>query len=136
MSHKPASISWRIKCKSTQESDRIAELARAEVALGRTLKSVHRGFPNGIEVAIVKEHQISNYFDRIDVLTGQQPDRPVFYLIFQPRMDASSYWKDIMARILQSICDAGKSVSITVEQPDQSESSAPSPLCNKRPHDA
>src|SRR6266446_4622857 len=121
MNHEPASVSWRVKCESAEESDRIAELARAEVALGRTLKSVHRAFPNGIEVAIVKEHQISKYFDRIDVLAGHQPDRSMFCLVFHPRADASSYWKDIMARILQFVRDVGKSVSITVEQPDKSE---------------
>ncbi len=99
----------------------MAQHARDRVNLDRTMPNVIRYYPHGTEVAIMRWYRLSDYFEEIKVHPGPTNDSPAFRLIFQPRADGDSYWKDVMVTILQDIRSAGEQVSITIERSGDSE---------------
>src|SRR4029077_11500428 len=88
MSNEPAIISWSVKCESPDEANRIAHLSKDKISLQNSMTSITRAYPNGIEVATVKHHRLSDYFERIDVLHEPENECSAFHLIFQPRAEA------------------------------------------------
>jgi hypothetical protein len=121
MNKKFADVTCVIKCRTHEESDRVAQLAKDRVNLERAMPNVIRYYPHGTEVAIMRWYRLSDYFEEIKVQPEPSSDSPAFRLFFQPRADGDPYWKDVMVSILQDIRSAGEQVSITIERSSNSE---------------
>jgi hypothetical protein len=116
MSKNPSAVTWRITCDSRDESERLARFAREEFPLDKIMSEVIQGFPNDIEVSIIQRHRLSDFFRAIEVSQATTGDESVFWISFRVSPEANHYWKDLAARILHSIHDAGKKVLITLDQ--------------------
>jgi hypothetical protein len=112
-------VSCRVTCGVRDELNSLAQLAQNEVSLDRVMARVTRAFPNGIEVTLLSEHRLGDYFKEIDV--QPEPDPSAFRLEFYPRPDADRYWKDIIVRILQSIQSARERVTVSIDRVEQNE---------------
>jgi hypothetical protein len=118
MPKNPPAVSWRIECESREEAERLARFAREEFPLDKVMSKVVQAFPNNIEVTIIERYRLNEFFRAMDVIEGTG-DRPVFWIVFRVCPEADHYWKDVAARILHSVHDAGLQVSITIDQGNQ-----------------
>jgi hypothetical protein len=103
MRHDPLFLLWVVNCPTPEDSRRLQQRLRTEISPDTILVDEVSAYPDGFEARSREPHRLGDYFESVRVLpaAGQAP--ATFGLLFQRRPNAGRFWKDFMARLLQSI---------------------------------
>jgi hypothetical protein len=113
MANNLVAITCVIKCESPEKVRAIEQIAREKVALDNVLVSVASAFPGGAEMQRIRHFRLGDHFDDIQVLDSEPSDPASFRLVFRVRKDADRFWRDLLARVLDSIKKSADGVSVT-----------------------
>jgi hypothetical protein len=112
MERETKTITWVIACESPETLRRAEQFVKREIDPNRTFIDVAIAFPNGVEQRLTAHHRLGDYFERLQVVANGVPHHPSFNLVFQPRLGAKHYWKDLMVQVLSSLHQDFPGVSI------------------------
>lgn len=115
MRQDPLYTTWLVHCESPEDLRILSPLLPARIAPDYTVTDQVRAFPEGVETLSSKTYRLGDYFADVCILPGPGTDPSAFRIVFQRLDDAGRYWKDLMARILQSIRSACPAVTVTLE---------------------
>ena len=115
MRHDPLYICWLVRCEPASDAQRLREWLPDQVRPDRTVSEWIRAFPEGEKSLAAGAVRIAYYFDSICLHPGLPEDPATFRIVFRRRPDASRFWKDIMARILQEIRNRSPQTTTTME---------------------
>ena len=110
-----AYTSWKITCRSSDDSRALQQWLSSRIDLDRVFTNTVRTVPNGVEQVQAVRHRLGDYFVDITMLSDPQETPTSFRLVFHKRPDAGRFWKDLMVNILQEIEATPQQASIEVE---------------------
>jgi hypothetical protein len=114
MRNDPLFTVWTIRCESPEDLRRIQQLLEEETAPDHILVDRVSSSAGGGESA-VERHRIGDYFGEIRSSPGPGDDPSVLRLSFHRLPSAGRYWKDMLVRIIQSVQNAARNVSVTLD---------------------
>lgn len=100
MRHDPLYMLWNVGCSSPEVAVAQQKRLTREIDVDTTIVDEIRPVAENDE-AIRQSHRLGDYFESVRVFSGDAPES--FRVLFQRRRDAGRFWKDFMARLLQTI---------------------------------
>jgi hypothetical protein len=113
--HDPLFTSWLVRCPSPEDARQLQQWLRNQIAPDAVFEDVVRPSPGGQATSAVEHHRLGDYFAEVRQLPGDLSDPASFRVLFHRRSDAGRYWKDLMARVLQSIRQVADNTTTTLE---------------------
>ena len=89
-----------VRCPSVDVLLRTKELAQRRINPNEMIERTLLAFPGGVEQRETSYHVVGDYFDSIDLINN---DELSFELVFHIKEDVTSFWKDMILRMLRSI---------------------------------
>jgi hypothetical protein len=114
MRQDPLYTVWLVRCESPDELRVLRPLLPARIDHGYTIAHPVRPSPGGVASRPAESHRLGDYFADVRLLPGPPADPSAFRIVFQRLPDAGRYWKDVMARVLQAVRNASRTVTITL----------------------
>jgi hypothetical protein len=105
---------WKVTCRSPGDSSALRQWLPDRISPDRILVQCIRTIPNGVEHEESLPHRLGDYFVAIRILPTLDND-PSFLLVFQRRVDAGRFWKDLMVHVLQEIGASPQQPAIELE---------------------
>jgi hypothetical protein len=115
MRQDPLYTTWLVRCESPEDLRILWPLLPARIDPDYTVADQVRAFPEGVESLSNQTYRLGDYFTDVRLLPGPGTDPSAFRIVFQRLGGAGRYWKDLMARILQSVRSACPAVTVTLE---------------------
>jgi hypothetical protein len=115
MRYDPLFTSWIVRCASPEDARYLQQWLGNQIAPDAVFEDVVGPSPGSQATSAVEHHRLGDYFAEIRQLPGDPGDPASFRILFHRRPDASRYWKDLIARVLQSIRQATDSTTTTLE---------------------
>jgi hypothetical protein len=114
MRHDPLFLLWVVNCPSPEDSCRLQHWLQTAVSADTTFVDEVRAWPDGFEVHAREPHRLGDYFESVRVVPVAGAVPSSFGLLFHRRPDAGRFWKDFMARLLQSLRNAAAETTTTL----------------------
>jgi hypothetical protein len=115
MRNDPLFTVWTIRCELPEDLRRIRQLLEEKTGPDHILVDRVSQFPAGLETTVEEQHRLGDYFQEVRCFPGSDDDSSVLRLLFHRRPDAGRYWKDLIVRIIQSVQNSARNVSITLD---------------------
>lgn len=90
-------ITYIIKIKSLEKLCLAYESIKDRISLNHIISRTIRSFPGRKKVEETTYYCLRDYFDNIELINESHSS---FSLVFYPKSNASSFWKDLMINIL------------------------------------
>src|SRR5437016_1173746 len=103
MRHDPLFLLWTITCSSVEDCRRLQGWLSEEITPEWVFVDLVRAFPGGVETCRQEPHRLGDSFERVKVFPAEANTPTSFRLLFQRRLTAPRFWKDLMVRILQQL---------------------------------
>ena len=110
MRHDPLFVVCDVHWSSIEEGARIQELVCQATRLDAVMSVTVITSGAVSEVA----HRVGDYFEEIRIFPEWEGKPCTLRLVFHRRPDAGRFWKDLLVRILRSIEEPGRDVSVTM----------------------
>jgi hypothetical protein len=114
MRHEPSVITWIIQCRSRESVGRVTHLLGQITQPDYVITDEVRSFPDGVEDRQNQTHRVGDYFR--EIRWDSSADDPLALRLFFTRsLQSPRFWKDVMARILQSVRNSAQDAEIRRE---------------------